>query len=154
MSEKIARSISSFLNNLQPLANCFWLFAGWHHDCIFFLGAFPVEEEVVGIASKVFLGTVILSLAGTLANGQQIEEGKRKTKTKINPVYPELARNMNISGKVKVEVVVAPDGHVKSARPVGGHPLLVQACLEAVKNWRFEATPEETTEVIEFTFNR
>jgi len=48
--------------------------------------------------------------------------------------------------------VVAPDGHVKSSRPIGGHPVLVQSCLDAVKDWKFEAAPEETTQIIEFDF--
>ena len=93
-------------------------------------------------------------LAGLTANGQQavVEEGKRKAKNKVNPSYPELARRMNIGGKVKIEVVIAPDGHVKTARALGGHPVLVQPCLDAVKDWRFDAAPEESTQVVEFFF--
>jgi len=55
--------------------------------------------------------------------------------------------------KVKIEVVIAPDGRVKTARALGGHPVLVQPCLDSVKEWRFEAAPEETTQVVEFNFN-
>jgi TonB family protein len=94
-------------------------------------------------------------IALSAASAQQtVEEGKRRVKTKTTPILPELARRMNISGKVKVEVVVAPDGHVKSSRPVGGHPVLVQSCLEAVKDWKFEPAPEETTQIIEFDFKQ
>jgi TonB family protein len=103
---------------------------------------------------KVFSGAAILVLAGALTNGQQSEEGKRKAKNKVNPAYPELARRMNISGKVKIEVVIAPDGHVKSTRAIGGHPILVQPCVDAVKDWRFEPAPEESTQIIEFNFNQ
>jgi TonB family protein len=60
---------------------------------------------------------------------------------------------MNVAGKVKIEVVIAPDGHVKSARAIGGHPLLVQACQDAVKEWKFVPGPEESTQVIEFEFH-
>ncbi len=74
-------------------------------------------------------------------------------KTKTAPAYPELAKRMNVSGKVKIEVVITPDGHVKSTRVVGGHPLLVQACQDAVKEWKFVAAPEETTQVVEFEFH-
>ena len=59
---------------------------------------------------------------------------------------------MSVAGKVKIEVVITPDGHVRSTRVVGGHPLLVQACQDAVKEWRFNASPEETTQVVEFEF--
>ncbi len=103
---------------------------------------------------KLISGAAIFVLAGVLANGQQAEEGRRKAKSKVNPAYPELARRMNISGKVKIEVVIAPDGHVKSSRAIGGHPILVQPCIEAVKDWKFESAPEETTQLIEFTFNQ
>jgi len=81
------------------------------------------------------------------------DESKRKVKSKTAPVYPELAKRMSVSGKVKIEVVIAPDGHVKSTRIVGGHPLLVQACQDAVKEWKFLPAPEETTQVVEFEFH-
>ena len=83
-----------------------------------------------------------------------VEEGKRKVKTKVLPAVPELARRMNITGKVKIEVVIAPDGHVKSSRAMGGHPVLVQSCQDAVKEWKFEPAPEETTQVVEFDFKQ
>jgi TonB family protein len=93
-------------------------------------------------------------LTGTLALGQTgtTDEGKRKVKLKVSPAYPELARRMNVNGKVKIEVVITPDGHVRSTKVVGGHPLLVQACQEAVKEWKFVPSSEETTQVVEFEF--
>jgi TonB family protein len=81
------------------------------------------------------------------------DAGKRKVRSKVSPAYPELAKRMSITGKVKIEVVITPDGHVKSSRVIGGHPLLVQACQEAVKEWRFAAGPEETTQIVEFDFS-
>lgn len=97
---------------------------------------------------------VLLVLSGVVGRAQTgtTDESKRKVKTKLAPVYPELARRMNVAGKVKIEVVVSPDGHVKTTRVVGGHPLLVQACQDAVKEWRFAPVPEETTQIVEFEF--
>jgi TonB family protein len=105
------------------------------------------QKALVGAAFMSLLGTYTLAQSGTT------EEGKRKAKTKIAPVYPDLAKRMNVSGKVKVEVTIAPDGHVKTSRALGGHPILVQACLDAVKEWKFVAAPEESTQVIEFEFS-
>jgi TonB family protein len=103
---------------------------------------------------RVLVGVALASVLGTNALAQSTsDEGKRKVKSKVAPAYPELARRMNVTGKVKIEVIVAPDGHVKSARALGGHPLLVQACLDAIKEWKFVAAPEETTEVVGFEFN-
>jgi protein TonB len=90
--------------------------------------------------------------AGVTAQANSSEEGKRKVKTKVAAVYPELAKRMNVSGKVKIEVVIAPDGHVKSTRVIGGHPLLVNPALEAVREWKFVPAAEETTQIVEFQF--
>jgi TonB family protein len=101
------------------------------------------------------LTAVVVGLSlGTAGFGQtgSTDEGKRKIKTKVAPAYPELAKRMNVSGKVKIEVVITPDGRVKSTRVIGGHPLLVQACQDAVKEWKFVSAAEETTQVVEFEF--
>jgi hypothetical protein len=42
---------------------------------------------------------------------------------------------------------------VKTTRVVGGHPLLVQTCQDAVKEWKFVASSEETTQMVEFEFH-
>ena len=95
--------------------------------------------------------TLLLAAPGRAQSGAT-DEAKRKVKTKVAPAYPELARRMNVSGKVKIEVIIAPDGHVKSTRAIGGHPLLVQSCQDAVKEWKFFPAPEESSEVVEFAF--
>jgi TonB family protein len=97
-------------------------------------------------ALAVFSGAALSAQTGTT------DEGKRKIKTKVTPVYPELAKRMSVVGRVKIEVVITPDGHVRSTKVVGGHPLLVQACLDAVKEWKFLPGPEETTQTVEFSF--
>jgi TonB family protein len=107
-------------------------------------------------SKKMLAAAVTVLFAVSLAFAQQttVEEGKRKVKTKVTPAIPELARRMNITGKVKIEVVIAPDGRVKSARAMGGHPVLIQSCLEAMKEWKFEPAPEESTQVVEFDFRQ
>lgn len=108
----------------------------------------------LGWMQKALLGASLLAALGGIASAQSAsEEGKRKVKVKVTPVYPELAKRMNVSGKVKIEVIITSDGKVKSTRALGGHPLLVQASLDAVKEWKFAAAPEETTQVVEFEFS-
>jgi TonB family protein len=109
----------------------------------------------LGNWKRFLLGAVALTiLSGAMGFAQTgtTDESKRKVRTKVAPIYPDLARRMNVSGKVKIEVVIAPDGHVKSTRVVGGHPLLVQACQDAVKEWKFAPAPEETVQIVEFEF--
>ncbi|MGA2979521.1 MAG: energy transducer TonB [Terriglobales bacterium] len=81
------------------------------------------------------------------------EEIARKAKSKVAPVYPELARRMNISGVVRVQVTVAANGSIKDAKLVGGHPVLANAALDAVRKWRYEAAPAESTGIVVFRFD-
>jgi TonB family protein len=76
----------------------------------------------------------------------------RRAKVKVQPEYPDLARKMDLAGIVKVEVTVSPNGTVKSARVVGGHPVLAGPALDAARKWRFEPAPSESSGVIEFKF--
>ena len=103
---------------------------------------------------RIISAVAVSALAISLASAQQatVEEGKRKTKFRTNPQYSDLARRMALSGKVKIEIVIAPDGHVTSSRAIGGHPVLIQSCLDAVRDWKFESAPEETTQILEFEF--
>jgi TonB family protein len=98
----------------------------------------------------------LLLIGGCVASSAPLAWGQdeisRRTKSKVPPVYPELAKRMNLAGVVKVLVTVAPNGTIKDARLVGGHPVLASAALEAVKKWRFEAGPEESTGIVEFRF--
>jgi TonB family protein len=80
------------------------------------------------------------------------EEGRR-AKTKVQPAYPELAKRMNVTGAVKLMVTIAPNGTVKSAKVLGGHPLLVDPAIDAVKKWKYEPANEESTALVEFKFD-
>jgi TonB family protein len=86
------------------------------------------------------------------AQQAQSEEMVRRAKSKVQPAYPDLARKMNLAGTVKIEVVVAPNGTVRVARVVGGHPVLAGAALDAARKWRFEPAAAETSGVIDFKF--
>jgi len=120
-------------------------------------GSFRTEEEFAMRSRWTQLAMSVAAVAllapGVSAQQSNTDESKRKIKVKTSPTYPELARRMNVSGKVKIEIIITPDGHVRSSRVIGGHPLLVQSCQDAVKEWKFVPAPEETTQVIEFDFH-
>lgn len=80
------------------------------------------------------------------------ENVKRKVKSKVLPVYPALARQTGIIGKVKIEATISAEGKVTATKIVGGSPVLVDSAIEALKKWRFEPAPKDTTEIIEFEF--
>jgi TonB family protein len=81
------------------------------------------------------------------------EAAKRKVKSKVLPITPPLAREMKITGHVKIEATISAEGKVTATKTVGGSPILVDAAIEALKKWRFEPGPKDTTEIIEFDFN-
>jgi TonB family protein len=96
--------------------------------------------------------TIVTGLSLGTSPAFATDEGTRKVRSRVTPLYPELARKMNVTGTVKVQVVIAANGVVKSTKLVGGHPLLVEPSLEAAKKWKYEPANEETTETVEFKF--
>jgi TonB family protein len=108
----------------------------------------PSARWVVGI-----LILVLLPFATTLLLAQQAQaDMHRKAVQKVMPSYPEMAKTMRLSGTVRVEVKVAPNGKVMSAAVLGGHPLLAAVAVDAARQFRFEAAPQQTEEVVTFNF--
>jgi protein TonB len=58
--------------------------------------------------------------------------------TKVQPIYPDLARRMNATGTVHVAIVVDTTGKVVSAKAIDGAPVLRGSAELAVKQWRFK----------------
>lgn len=98
-------------------------------------------------------GLMVLAAAAMLVPTSAMAQDGRKVKKEVQPSYPELAKQAHVSGIVRLQVVIAPSGHVKSASVVGGHPLLIASAMDAVKEWQYEASTEETTQVVVFKFN-
>ena|SRR6187397_2797443 len=63
---------------------------------------------------------------------------KEPTRIKyVEPVYPEIAKNAKVSGMVIIEIQIAKDGSVAKAKILKPAPLLDDAALEAVKQWKY-----------------
>ena len=58
----------------------------------------------------------------------------------VPPVYPALAMRARVSGTVVLEATLTEEGTVDKIRVVSGHPLLVEAAINCVKQWRYEPT--------------
>lgn len=56
------------------------------------------------------------------------------------PQYPPLARQARVQGTVRLEAVINRDGVIEELQVISGHPLLVQAALQAVQQWRYQPT--------------
>src|SRR5467141_167715 len=77
---------------------------------------------------------------------------------KVTPVYPPLARQTRISGTVRLHAIISKGGAVQQLEVISGHPLLVQAALDAVKQWRYRPTtlngePVEVDTTIDVIFS-
>ena len=76
---------------------------------------------------------------------------------KVIPRYPDIAKRTRTQGTVRLLGVIATDGSIRSLQVVAGHPFLVAAAVEAVRQWRYQPTilngqPVEVEAPIEVTF--
>ena len=89
---------------------------------------------------------------GLRVQGLRVQE-TRKLLNSPTPTYPETARQFRLSGVVKVQVVITPDGQVKAVKVIGGHPVLVNAVEDTLKNWKYAPASSETTAILVFNFH-
>jgi protein TonB len=73
------------------------------------------------------------------------------------PIYPPLAKQARISGTVTLNAIIGKDGRIANLSVAKGHPLLIQAALDAVKNWVYKPTllngePVEVATTIDVNF--
>jgi protein TonB len=58
----------------------------------------------------------------------------------VPPSYPAIASRARIFGDVRLDALIGTDGSVRELRLISGHPLLGQAAMDAVRQWRYEPT--------------
>ncbi len=102
------------------------------------------------IPSRLF-GAASLALVMALAlPGRAADD--RVVKSRVAPVYPELAKRMRISGIVKVEATVAPDGKVIDVKTISGSHALSPSAEDAVRKWKFAPGPGTSVVDVEVNF--
>jgi TonB family protein len=102
------------------------------------------------------LTTVLLSSLPVAAQSSEQNASDRKVITRVEPEYPDALKRLYIGGVVRLEVLVAPNGTVKSTKLLGGSPILGQSTMKAVKQWKYApaATEEILTVKLEFDPHR
>jgi periplasmic protein TonB len=114
-----------------------------------------------GIPGQGLIGGASLPPPPKAAAPARIKQGGNVTAasilTQTRPLYPALARQARIQGNVVLHAIIDKDGKVAQLEVVSGHPLLVQAALDAVKQWRYKPTllngdPVEVDTTITVTF--
>ena len=85
----------------------------------------------------------------------QSEEGasERKVITRVEPTYPPTLERLYIGGVVRLQVDVAANGTVESAQLIGGNPILGQAAIAAVKQWKYTPAKTKTKAVERLEFD-
>ncbi|HKX27884.1 MAG TPA: energy transducer TonB [Blastocatellia bacterium] len=91
---------------------------------------------------------------------QQVQEGVLRGRAikLAKPVYSSVARNLSILGEVKVQILIAEDGHVIEAKAITGNPVLRMSAVEAAKKSLFQptlvnGTPVKAAGTLTFVFD-
>ncbi len=114
--------------------------------------ALVVTAAVAAPAIYAFVDPPQVRVGGDIKEPKKIKDAK--------PVYPPLAQTAKISGIVIIEAIIAKDGSIRDAKILRGLPMLTDAALEAVRQWRYTPTtlngvPVEVvmTVTVNFTLN-
>jgi protein TonB len=95
-------------------------------------------------------------LTGPLKVGGNVQAAR--ILNRVQPLYPPLARQTRISGTVRLHAIISKDGSIQQLEVISGHPLLQQAALDAVRQWRYQPTllngePVEVDTTIDVIFS-
>jgi protein TonB len=76
----------------------------------------------------------------------------------VKPVYPPLARRAHVEGAVHLTAIIDKEGKIVELKVVDGHPLLINAAVDVVKQWRYRPTlqggkPVEVATIIAVKFH-
>jgi TonB family protein len=137
-----------------------WLAKCNQESGVNFAGHSGLKDRIVKEFKRMLVVCLLATLAaasvGTFSLKAQVGDipgARRRVKVLGKPEYSDLARKLNLSGVVRVEVTIGADGKVKRSRVLGGHPVLAAEAEKAAMESEFEPGPKETTEVIEFKFS-
>ena len=117
---------------------------------------FPVVFDL-GTSGLLTLGlvmtSVLLSSVSVAAQAHDQNSSDRKVITRVEPEYPDALKRLYIGGVVRVEVLVAPNGVVKSTKLLGGSPILGQSTMKAVKQWKYAPASADETLTVKLEFD-
>ena len=117
---------------------------------------FPVVFDL-GTSGLLTLGlvmtSVLLSSVPVAAQAHDQNSSDRKVITRVEPEYPDALKRLYIGGVVRVEVLVAPNGVVKSTKLLGGSPILGQSTMKAVKQWKYAPAASEEVLTVKLEFD-
>ena len=117
-------------------------------------GVFVVLSHALsGVLSGALVMSVLLTPSPAVAQSYDQSPSDRKVITRIEPEYPDTLKRLYIGGVVRVEVLVAPNGVVKSTTLLGGSPILGQSTMKALKQWKYAPAPADEVLTVKFEFD-
>jgi protein TonB len=57
---------------------------------------------------------------------------------KVQPVYPEQARQMRLEGKIELQANISQSGSISGVKQLSGDPILGRAAMDAVRQWKYK----------------
>jgi protein TonB len=111
----------------------------------------------------ILVSTIATLLLGKSLPAQPIrvqdEDARKAAIEKVQPTYSPIARQMNLTGRVLLDLTVNTDGSVEKADVVSGNPILSSSAVTAAKRWKFQpfqsdGKPTEAVVRIAFEFNK
>jgi len=77
---------------------------------------------------------------------------ERTVKSRVAPIYPEIAKRMRVEGEVKLEATVDAGGNVTDVKEISGNHILALAAEDAVRKWKFESGSGDSTVIVAVNF--
>jgi len=108
----------------------------------------PRPPRRVGI--KILQGAALALLLAIAMSTRAADD--RAVKSRVSPIYPEIARRMKIGGAVKLEASVDAQGKVTDVKAVSGNHMLAVAAEDAVRRWRFAPGSGDSNVSVEVNF--
>lgn len=96
---------------------------------------------------------VIACASGALLAQSEEGPGERKVLTRVEPKYPVTLERLYIGGVVRLQVDISANGTVEGAQLLGGNPILGQAAIAAVKQWKYAPATHKTQQVERLEFD-
>jgi len=113
----------------------------------------PTENIMANVPHAPLYVIILLFLsASTICVKAQDAKSPRELIYKVAPKYPSELKQNEIGGIVRLSISISPNGSVGKVSVIGGHPVLVDAAIMAVKQWKYKPADHPTSAEVRLNF--
>ncbi len=109
------------------------------------------HQTLQRFAIRVFQGAALALVLAMALPARAADD--RAVKSRVAPVYPEIAKRMRIAGAVKLEAQVDAQGKVTDVKTISGNHMLAVAAEDAVRQWKFVPGAGDASVAVEINFS-